>query len=243
MPAPTPPTGLPEAASPASEAEVRAALARSAEAYEHEDWAGFLEGSQRAQELSPENPDLRYRVARALVRAGRPAEGIAVLQRLAAMGLAYRVSEHADLATVRDDPAFQAVAARMAGNQTPVSSGKDHLALEAPDLLVESIAHDPHTDALYLSSVHARKIFRVEPVQGDFLHPTDEIWGVLDIQVDVARRKLWAATAALPQMRGYTADLDGRSAVLLVDLVTGAVENRYELPGAHVLGDLALDPR
>jgi hypothetical protein len=238
-----PPPAAPEAAPPASEAEIRAALTRSAEAYKREDWAGFLEGSRQAQELSPENPDLRYRVARALVRAGRAAEGVSVLERLAAMGLAYRLAANPDLEPVREDPAYKRVAERMTANQTPVSAGEDHLTLPAVDLLVESIARDPKTGALYLSSIHERKIRRVEPSDADFLAPSDEIWGVLDLQIDAARRKLWAGTAVMPQMRGYTEALAGRSAVLCINLDRGVVEQRLELPGEHVFGDLGIDPR
>lgn len=236
-----PPPATPEAKPPASDAEIRAALARSAEAYKQKDWAGFLEGSRAAARLSPESPDLRYRVARALVRAGKAAEGIAQLDQLAGMGLAYRVTDNPDLASVQTDPAFKLVVERMTANQTPVGAGLDHITLAARDLLVESIAYDSRTGSLFASSVHQRKILRLEPKTEDFLAPSEDVWAVLDLAVDAAHRKLWAGTAAMPQMSGYNEALEGRSAVLRLDLDHGAIEKRWELPGKHNFGDLTLD--
>ena len=108
------------------------------------------------------------------------------------------------------------------------------------DLLLESVAHDPTSGAFFVSSVHQRKIFRVDPsgARHDFVTTDD---GVFGLRVDAQRGVLWATTAALPQMRDFRPELLGRSALLRITLATGAVDRRWELPGEHSFGDLALD--
>jgi streptogramin lyase len=108
------------------------------------------------------------------------------------------------------------------------------------DLLLESVAHDPTSGAFFVSSVHQRKIFRVDAAgaRSDFFTAAD---GVFGLRVDAPRGVLWATTAALPQMIGFTPDLLGRSSLLKISLATGAVDHKWELPGQHAFGDLALD--
>jgi hypothetical protein len=215
---------------------------RGNEAYKAKDFATFLEASQAAQELSPENPDLRYRVARALVLAGRVDEGLAELDRLAAMRLAYRIDKHPDLEPLRDDPRFVAVRERMARVLTPVEGGSDVWTLPERDLLVESIAHDPKGGAFYLSMIHARKIVRVAPsgAMQDFVVAAEPGWGYAGLRVDAARRVLWVGHNASPWAEGFREADKDRGAVLRIGLDGGAVEKRLELPGAHSFGDLTL---
>jgi hypothetical protein len=108
------------------------------------------------------------------------------------------------------------------------------------DLLLEAVAHDPTSGAFYVSSVHQRKIFRVDAsgARTDFLTADD---GVFGLRIDPQRGVLWATTAALPQMRDFKPELLGRSALLRITVATGAVDRRWELPGEHSFGDIAVD--
>jgi hypothetical protein len=142
---------------------------------------------------------------------------------------------------MRHATALVLLAACGARPATPQASGpRDVWVFPERDLLLESVAHDPTSGAFYLSSVHQRKIFRVDSAgaRSDFLTADD---GVFGLKLDPARGVLWATTAALPQMRDYRPELLGRSALLRITLATGAVDRRWELPGEHAFGDLALD--
>ena len=123
----------------------------------------------------------------------------------------------------------------------PVAQGpRDAWVFPENDLLLESVAHDPTSGSFYVSSVHQRKIYRVDAsgARHDFLAADD---GVFGLKVDSQRGVLWATTAALPQMRDFRPELLGRSQLLRIALATGAVDRRWELPGEHSFGDLALD--
>jgi hypothetical protein len=65
----------------------------------------------------------------------------------------------------------------------------------------------------------------------------------MGMRVDTARRRLWVATAAVPQMLGYAPADSGRSAVIAFDLGTGVPSGRFEVAqdGAfHIVGDLTI---
>jgi sugar lactone lactonase YvrE len=114
------------------------------------------------------------------------------------------------------------------------------------DLLTEGIAYDARTGAFFVGSVHHRKILRIDRSGhvAEFVAPArDGLWAPLGMRADSARRLLWVATAALPQMANYDTVDAGRSGLFAFDLATGALRGRYLLPrdGApHALGDVAI---
>jgi hypothetical protein len=63
------------------------------------------------------------------------------------------------------------------------------------------------------------------------------------MRVDSARRVLWVAAAAVPQMVGFDSLLDGRSGLFRYDLGSGRLTGRFLIPSdsvGHLLGDLTV---
>jgi hypothetical protein len=101
------------------------------------------------------------------------------------------------------------------------------------DAIAEDIAWDPGHSAFLVSDVRRHRLHRVglEGRVADFGAPMPPGWAVLGVAVDAARGVAWATTVTLPQAEGYTAADSGRAAILRLDLETGAVQKRYDLPG------------
>ncbi len=215
-----------------------AAVKRANDAYGRKDWPGFLDGARAASRLSPENPDLRFRVARALVLDGKTADGLAELERLADMRLVYPVEEHPDLEAARAEPAFRAVVEKMAASAAPIDGGLPGWTFPG-DMLVEAVAFDPATKSWFVSSIHQGKVMKIVDGRVED-HLVLEQDGAMGMAWDAARNALWVGVAALPQAKGFSEGAEGRSAVLLVE--DGRITRRFELPGRHVFGDLALRP-
>lgn len=234
--------GPPLVAAPPTQEQIMATVRRGNDAYKAKDWPGFLDAARAASTLSPENPDLQYRLARALVLAGQVDDGLTALDRIAAMGLAYRIEKHPDFAGVAEDPRFLAVRQKMAASVAPIEGGSDVWTLPTRALLVESIAHDSKSGAFFLSMVHARKIVRVDTSGAvkDFVPPGEPGWGYFGMRADPARRVLWVGHNAMAHAEGYREADKDRGALLRLNLDSGTVEKRYDLPGAHVLGDLTV---
>jgi len=231
-------------AAPGGEAAIIEAVRRGNDAYKRKDYEGFLSYAQRASDLSPQNPDLQVRVARALVLTGKGIEGLALLGRILALGVAYDL-DRADWNAVREDPAFARARARLTANLQPRTAGEIAFTLPAPDLIAEAIGWDEATHAFYVSSVHQRKIVKLDEHGGatDLIPAETEHWGLFGLQIDGARRRLWVGAAALPQTDGFTKADEGLAGVLLVDLDKGTVEKRFVPPErGHVFGDLGLAP-
>lgn len=188
------------------------------------DLPAFLEHAQAALELSPEHPYILDQVAHALAQNGRPAEAISSLRRLAELGASLEAATDTDLQVLRGQEGFTEVLRLFADLDAPQGDSTVAFSLGARDLVTEGIAHDPASGDFFVSSVHRRKIVRVRPGgrEQDFVaEASDGLLAVLGIAVDPPRRRLWACTAAVPQMRGYQKDLEGRTELVAFDLESG----------------------
>lgn len=134
-----------------------------------------------------------------------------------------------------------------AAPQTTRTHSVAEFALERRGLIAEGLAWDPAKGGFLVGSVRERAIFRVgEGGKLERFSPAgDELLGVFGMVVDPRKSLLWACTSAIEQMRGWGEGQKGRAGLVALDLATGKVARRVmlpALPGAHVLGDLALAP-
>jgi hypothetical protein len=67
-------------------------------------------------------------------------------------------------------------------------------------------------------------------------------WAMMGVAVDAPRGSVWATTVTLPQAEGYASVDSGRAAILRIDLATGTVLRRFDLPSPSraAPGDIAL---
>jgi sugar lactone lactonase YvrE len=233
-----------EAPPPATDKDIIQAVQAGNDAYKRKDYDEFLRQARRAAEMSPENPDLQARVARALVLDGKAPEGLALLQQILALGVVYDL-DRKDWDAVRKDPAFARARDQVTANLSPRTAGDVLYTLPATDLIAEAIGWDETTRAFYVSSVHQRKLLKIDEKGAvtDFIPAETRHWGLFGLQIDTARRRLWVGTAALPQVDGFAKADDGLAGVLLVDLDRGEVKQRFVPPDrGHAFGDLGLAP-
>lgn len=244
-----PPQPTPVPAAPPREANAGPlrALTAAREARAAGDERGFVSAVERADALAPGHPNLIYTLARAYAAAGDPAAALATLRRLAPFGDARDVGRDTAFAALHHHPAFQRVAAQLAANAAPLVRSNTAFVVPGPDLLPESIAHDPATGAWFLGSLVEPRVIRVAPggEVADFVR-ADRPGRTIGIKVDATRRRLWAAvvewdTTAPPA--AYTG-VRARTALHAYDLATGALLRRFEPgDGPHLFNDLdvALD--
>ncbi len=224
-------------------------LAREgAAAAEAGDVATYLTKMESAAALRPDFPRILVNLAAAQVAAGRPDDAVATLERLAAMGMSSPVERSDDFAALRPRPEFKAVVKKLAANLYPKGQGEVAFSLRDVTGLIEGIMWREKTDQFYFGDVNGRAVWRREKDGrlSRFTPEGDELFGVFGLALDEANGAMWAATSAVPAMRGFTPDQDGTAALAEIDLETGAVRrvipvvrragDRY----SHVLGDLAL---
>ncbi|HKS28573.1 MAG TPA: hypothetical protein VJS44_12165 [Pyrinomonadaceae bacterium] len=228
--------------------DVRYYSQQAQRAYKEKNYAAYLENMQRAVELRPGNPTLLYNLAGAFALNGRRREALEGLSRVAEMGLVYAADADEDFNSLKDTEEFRKILKRFASNKAPVVRSSEAFTIHEKGLLAEGVAYDALEDAFYVGSVRARKIFKVgrDGRTSEFASERDGLWSVMGMKVDAARRHLWVATAAVPQMMNYRKEEEGQSGVLKFDLKTGKLLGKFILPNSprpHWLGDLVINSR
>ena len=224
----------------------RAHYREAVKAYQAKDYPAFLDHARQAEALRPSHGGVTYALASAYALTGDTAAALSSLRRYASMGYTADLEADSDFVALRGTTALAEIERRLAENRAPVVHGKPAFTLPERDLLAEGVAYDSREGNFYVSAVHRRKIVRMTPDGRftDFALLDGEGDGApLGLRADPVRRALWVATAAMPQMRGYSAADSGVSALVRYDLDTGKRTGRYPVPQdgrAHVLGDLVL---
>lgn len=226
--------------------EVQSLRVRAADAHRAKDWPALLEATRRLRDLDPVRPGNIYNLACAEALNGHAEASARLLYELLDRGIDYGIGQDADLASARAEPVFEPLLRRVAELGRRTGSSEVAFRLPEKDLLTEGIAYDPASRSFFVSSVHRRKILRrsADGKISDFkAEGQDGLEAVLALSVDVRRRTLWACSAAMPQMRGYAAALEGSTALFAFDVKTGKLLRKIALPRdgkGHALGDLAV---
>jgi hypothetical protein len=221
-------------------------LARKA--YQEKDYASFLENMKVAAEMRPNHPRLMYNLAVAYALTGHRNEALRLLGQMTEMGLVFPAEKDSDFDSIKSSPEFQTILKGIERNKSPVTNSVPAFTVHEKGFIPEGVAYDAVAETFYLSSVYKRKIVSIN-MKGearDFATERDGLWSVMGMKVDGARRLLWVATAAHPQMSNYKGEDNGKSGLLKFDLRTGKLIKKYLLPNnpkPHWLGDLVINSR
>jgi len=216
--------------------------------YEAKDYPAYLDSLLEAQQYFPNHPVLLYRLAGAYALNGKPLKAMIPLRETAAMGLVFDVWKNTDFRSLQKRPEFNRLLSLYEKNAQPLKTSRTAFTIPEKALLTEGLAYDSQDKKFFVSSVRQRKILRLDQSgRGDVLSRNEDgLWAVMGMKVDAARRKLWAATSAVPQMTGLKPEDEGRAGIACYDLKTGRLAKKYLLPGKpenHLLGDLAVDAK
>jgi sugar lactone lactonase YvrE len=218
-------------------------------AFSRRDWQGASDGFYRVYSVNSKDDIAVYLAAATWVRAGKPEAAFEWLQRLWQMGSCLTPSEKS-FSAMANDPRFKDADAIIRAQAVKEHRAVVAFTLPEKDLVPESIAYDPVEKVFYVSSLWKRKIVRVVPggpgapaVTSDFVgEGADSLDAVLGMKVDAVRRRLWAVSAAEPEMKGFTPETYGRSALYEYDLVSKTLVRKITLQGlTHLFNDLVLD--
>jgi sugar lactone lactonase YvrE len=217
------------------------------------DTGGYLDGTRKAFAIAPRVPPVAYHHARAHALAGTNDSALALLARLAVEGAVVVDEAPADSAfdRLRRSRRWSEVAASIESSRRPISTSTTAFELPERDLTAEGTAWDAKTGTLYLSSLYKRKIVTIGPdgTARDFITPgQDGIGPVVGIEVDAARRGLWAASMVLQEAGIPLSDTTFMAHGLLFhyDVDTGRLRRRYVLKPTgerrHGFNDLTVMP-
>lgn len=207
------------------------------------DWARYRELVELTVDGMPDPTRLLYRLAGARLRAGDREGAIEAFRRQIDAEILRDPRPDPVFAPLLSDPRFAVELSRLDALSEPLTVSSEAFRLPDGDL-IEGIAFDQQTGAVYLSSVRGRKILRRSKEGAiDTFVPTGTqgLRGALGLAVDPERRLLWVVSVGLPHAAELPAEQRGRSSLIAFDLETGAVRSRVDAPaGEHLWNDLAL---
>ncbi len=217
------------------------------------DTAGYLAGTGRAFTAAPGVPPVAYHHARALALSGAIDSAAGLLERLASQGAVavFDAASDSAFAAIVASPAWRTIAEKIEQSRRPISASTPAFELPERDLTAEGTAWDSKTRTLFLSSLYKRKIVAVGPagaVRDFIVGGQDGIGPVVGLEVDPARRGLWAASMVLPEAGIPLADtsLSAHGLLFHYDVDTGCLRRRYVLPPSgdvrHGFNDLTVLP-
>lgn len=183
--------------------------------------------------------------ARLAAVAGKPDLAMLALKRLVTLGYGWDQTSPAAHA-LAGTPGYPALESAMIAATGPLRMST--VVHELPDSMLhpEGIAWDGAHQRLVVSSARQRKIVTVDSrgVMKDLVRSgQDGLDGALAIAVDSVRGLVWVASAAIPQMQGYTAADSGRSQLFAFDLTSGKLRRKIRLPkseSGNSVGDLTV---
>ncbi len=208
----------------------------------------FLEKTREALELAPKSPTLLYNTACGYSLTGDVKAAASALERVLDLKLDPGIEADSDLAALRDSSEFPRLKARIAALHQVTGSAEVAFQIREPDYLPEGIAFDSRAGVFFVSSVRNRRVDVIR-ADGSSARFSQKVTGtplaVLGMKADSKRRLLWAATAAVPQMKGYTKSDSGKTALLAFDLDDGKQKKRILPPDdgkEHSFNDVEASP-
>jgi hypothetical protein len=230
-----------------SAAVARAAWSRAAAALQRDDLAIARADVDRAARAWPVQP--AYLWARAILaeRAGDATAMEESLNRYADLGLGRDIHANHHIAQLLG-ASFDALAARHDANRAALVRSKAIRLAADSTFWPEGIDADPRTGRLYVASVRHRVVAEVQTDGSSrelWRRDRDDLAPALGVRVDTTRNALWVSTSGLRNVPGFHAADSAKAALLRIDLRTGAIVQRFDLPpapGGRVLGDLAVGP-
>ena len=224
-------------------------LTAARRAHDAKDWPAMLAHAQRAVAIRGQSVSGLYTLACAGSLAGDAEAARTALHALAKLRVYFDLAADDDFAPIRASAVYaEARAAFEALFQEHAGHSELAFTLRERDLVTEGLAHERRSGALFVSSVHRRKILRIarDGTVSDFVtEGRDGLWAVFAIAIDAARGTLLALSAPIPEMRGYDAHEAGATGVFEYDLATAALRRKVLLPPSpepRAFNDLVLAP-
>lgn len=216
--------------------------AASKKSYENKEFALFLKQTKILDSLRPSHPAFTYNLAIAYALNGFKNESVTVLKKAILMNNKTQFEASEEFAGIAATDAFKQLLLLKSDLDNTIASSKKVVALSEKDLHPEGLVFLKKSNTWLAGSIRKRKITSFDAATGkcsDWLKTADML-AVFAIQPDQDERFLWVATSAMPEMLGFSNELDGKAEILKVEISTRKIVKRFKIEGKHVFGDIAI---
>jgi hypothetical protein len=209
----------------------------------------FRSAVRRLHQLRPNNGDYMYQLVLGHAMLNEFTEAFNVMLSMQRQGFSYDFNQTLSSMSLRDKPIYPYLNDLMIKAGEPFGEASVIARLDAEVGQVEAIDWDSSRQAFLVGTVTDGRLLAVSE-DGSFTEllradAENGLWGIHDVVVDEARKRLWLTSSAIPAFAGYDPIDKNRSAVFEFELDSLELVKRYPVPVdglPHVLGQAALAP-
>jgi hypothetical protein len=187
----------------------------------------------------PTDATLYFYLSRFKADAGDKAGAVAAMEKVGELGEGYLPTREGGFAAVWDHPPFQDVRSRLEARLPRLDFAPNAFQLDDRTVIPEGLAHDTRTGRFYLGSIAQKRVIVLEPEGGvsTFAGSESGLDEVLGLALDAPRRVLYVVSTSALTEKG---EKNRRNAVVAFDVDTRKMKERYDVPAALQLNDVAV---
>jgi len=228
--------------------DLRTLMQQAAEAFAEHDHAAWVRAVEKLHARRPYNQDFMRQLVIGYALTEQPTRAFGMMLKMQQQGLSEDWDSVEALEPLRQYQVYTHLSELMENAGKPFGRAATAWTIAPEHAMPEAVAHDPETGRIFVGTVRDGKILVRAPgadAAEPFASPdtVDGLKAVFALHADARRGHLWVATGGTSQYRDYRIRDYGRTALIKLDLETGAQLGQYPvLPdGApHLLGALDL---
>ncbi|MHC0445064.1 TPR end-of-group domain-containing protein [Flavobacterium sp. 3-218] len=221
-------------------AQNKALYDKGIEAYKSKDYALFLRLAKQLDSIRPMHPSFTYNLASAYALNGKKEEALSVLKNMVLANNTVSFEEDTDFTSIKNDKAFKDLESLKILQSKKIENSVEKVLLSEKELHPEGLFYLEKQKLWLSSSIRDKKIvsFDASGKISDWF--TDCLYSVFALKADRDEKYLFVACSAIPEMKGFKKELDGKSEILKIEIASKKVVKRYSIEGNHVFGDLVI---
>lgn len=197
----------------------------------------------------PYEPKHFVNMVRAYAMMGRPTSAYNYMLKMQQQGLTYDFDQLDETEGLRDTEVYAYLNDLLIRQGEPAGDAEPAFQLGADHAWPSAIAWDETRERFLVGTAGDGSLLAVREngkaktllQAGDM----ENLWAIMDVEVDAERDRLWLTSAAIPQFDGYTDQLAGKGTLFEFELESLELVGRYPVvreDGPVVPGSLALHP-
>lgn len=211
---------------------------QSVEAYKSKDYVLFLKLAKQLDSIRPMHPTFTYNLASAYSLNGKKEESLRVLKTVVLANNTIDFEGDSDFDGIKNEKGFKDLLELKVSQSKIIESSKEKFSLSEKDLHPEGLLYLEKHKLWLSSSIRNKKVVSFDEKGNCSDWFTDCLYSVFAIKADYKEKYLWITCSAIPEMKGFSKELEGKSEILKIDIATRKLVKRYAIEGNHVFGDL-----
>lgn len=218
---------------------------KSIEAYKNADYENFLKHTIKANNLRPNHPLILYNLAGAHALNNNPENAISTLNYRSHFYASDDFEDDKDFVSLKYFREWDELLDKITELRKKTEKSTEAFQFQMKGFHPEGIVYDYQSSRFIIGDIRNGLIYifnKYGQKQKLLIDLKSEgYWSAMGMAIDSNDTNiLWVTSAYLPNFSEYTVGINGKSAVLKINITTGEIIDSYTKTGNHVFGDIAV---